>query len=73
MDKYTAMLETYISNTGAYTKLEWANAIHDFLEEFNVPTGPMINLLAALTSAESNEKHATQLFLNKFNSEQGIV
>ena len=73
MDKYVTIVETFLGGGGNLTDADYVNAIHDFLKEFNVPTGPMINLLAALTSAESNEKHAAQLFLNKFNSEQGIV
>ena len=73
MDKYVTIVETFLGGGGNLTDADYVNAIHDFLKEFNVPTGPMINLLVALNSAEANEKHAAQLFLNKFNSEQGIV
>ena len=69
MDKYIAIVESFLADNDAYTEPELSSIIDDFMNEYSRPTGKVINLLVALNSAKNKDPETVQLYLNKYNSE----
>ena len=69
MDKYIAIVESFLADSDAYTEPELSSIIDDFMNEYSSPTGKVVSLLIALNSAKNKDPETVQLYLNKYNSE----
>ena len=69
MNKYIAIVESFLADNDAYTESELSSIIGDFMNEYSRPTGKVINLLVALNSAKNKDPETVQLYLKKYNSE----
>ena len=69
MDKYIAIVDSFLADNDAYTESELSSIIGGFMNEYSRPTGKVINLLVALNSAKNKDPETVQLYLKKYNSE----
>ena len=74
MDKYIAIVESFLADSDAYTEPELSSIIDDFMNEYSSPTGKnagkyVVSLLIALNSAKNKDPETVQLYLKKYNSE----
>tara|TARA_R110000744_G_scaffold90111_2_gene175026 strand:- start:1957 stop:2166 length:210 start_codon:yes stop_codon:yes gene_type:complete len=69
MNKYIAIVESFLADNDAYTESELSSIIGDFMNEYSRPTGKVISLLVALNSAKNKDPETVQLYLKKYNSE----
>lgn len=69
MDKYIAIVESFLADSDAYTEPELSSIIDDFMNEYSSPTGKVVSLLVALNAAKNKDPETVQLYLNKYNSE----